>query len=189
MKRMMCGSCDARLDGRSHFCSRCGEPTPEATVDERRQHDLDKWRAYHDADHAASTTARTTTVKERTPKPLTATRTDSHPPRARRRIPRVRVSMRIPRIHTPARMQRSPGAASTMPTQPPQDPFAHRSCTRCERADWLVRTGKDEVGAWKYWCVRCSRSFTTEVHLRHSIKPFAVTVAILLALTLLTTIH
>jgi len=160
MKHTLCSSCDARLNVGSHFCARCGEPTAEATVDERRQYDLEKWHAYHAAPPSTPPTSRATTVRER--------------------APRVRLSVQLPR-----RSRR----ASHAPAPASNDPFAHRACTRCERADWIIRTGKDEVGAWKYWCVRCSRAFTTEVRLRHAIKPFAVSAAILLTLTLLTIVH
>jgi len=152
MKHTLCSSCDARLNVGSHFCARCGEPTAEASVEERRQHDLEKWHAYH-AVPSAPSTSHATTVRERAPKaPATPRASDAAKPAS-------------------------------------NDPFAYRACARCGRADWIIRTGKDEVGAWRYWCVRCSRAFTTDVRLRHAIKPFAVSAAILLALTLFTIVH
>jgi hypothetical protein len=50
--------------------------------------------------------------------------------------------------------------------------FVYTSCTCCERADWIVRTGRNEDKSYNYWCVRCSRSFKTDARLRHGLKPF-----------------
>jgi hypothetical protein len=190
MKRMACMSCDAKLDGEAHFCVRCGEPTGYATHDERVRHDLETWRAHRDgvmASHhlpeARSRGGATETAARRPAAAEQAARSE----RSQRahRVPRMpRVKLRVPRPRPQA--QTSPTATSA---DDASDRYTYRSCSRCERSDWLIRTGKDEVGAWKYWCVRCSRAFTSELRLKHAVKPFAVSAAILLALVLLTTIH
>ena len=74
-------------------------------------------------------------------------------PRARLRVRRVR--------------------AETVDTDPDADnPFAYRACAACDERDWIVRTTRNDDKTFNYWCVRCSRSFKSELRLRHAIKPF-----------------
>jgi hypothetical protein len=66
------------------------------------------------------------------------------------------------------------------PTVNSDDPFAYRACVSCDRVDWLMRTRRDEEGRWKYWCVRCSRGFASDVWISRALKPFVAAAAILL---------
>jgi hypothetical protein len=50
--------------------------------------------------------------------------------------------------------------------------FAYRTCASCDRIDWIVRCSQNDDETWNYWCLRCSRSFKTEVRLAQALKPF-----------------
>jgi hypothetical protein len=66
------------------------------------------------------------------------------------------------------------------------NPFIYFACTRCERADWILRVGRNEDESWRYWCVRCSSSFKSDAWLEHGRKPFIVAGVIFAAIVLLT---
>lgn len=66
------------------------------------------------------------------------------------------------------------------------NPFAYSACASCHKTDWIIRTGKAEDGAFRYWCLRCSRGFKSDVRLAHARLPFVVGGSILLILVVLT---
>ena len=63
--------------------------------------------------------------------------------------------------------------------------FAYESCVSCGTTGWILRTGHNEDGTWRYWCVRCSRAFKTPVRLAHGRWPFVVSGFLLGGLALL----
>jgi hypothetical protein len=69
----------------------------------------------------------------------------------------------------PARKHREPKRPEVVD---PENAFAYRACSTCQETDWIVRTKRNEDETWNYWCVRCSRSFKTDVKLGQAVKPF-----------------
>jgi hypothetical protein len=70
------------------------------------------------------------------------------------------------------KMKREPKRAEVVDDVDPDNAFAYRACSTCQETDWIVRTKRNEDETWNYWCVRCSRSFKTDVKLSQAVKPF-----------------
>jgi hypothetical protein len=177
MRAPTCRSCEAKIEGRPAFCARCGEPTPFASAEQRTQHDLEKWRRHRETNDAAPVRTARVAASVRAATDPTAPATSLEQPHV------VRRRVKTKTIKT-----------KTVKEQPvidldADDPFAYSACVSCHRTDWLVRTGRNEDGSFRYWCLRCSRSFKTDVRLAHAVKPFVVAGSILTVLTLLANFH
>jgi hypothetical protein len=68
--------------------------------------------------------------------------------------------------------KREPKRPEVVDDVDPDNAFAYRACSTCRETDWIVRTKRNEDETWNYWCVRCSRSFKTDVKLGQAVKPF-----------------
>lgn len=171
------------------FCLRCGRPTPLATVEQVTEWELEQWRrhARPDAQAQAGTTpspgavvapAATRVVAERLPEPVSSRNPVTTAPRRgpSRRSPIAGLASRISSKRT---------ATGRVAPSDPDSEFHYTACTSCERTDWIIRTGRNEDGSWRYWCVRCSRSFKTDALLRHGAKPFVAGGSILAVLGVL----
>ena len=184
MAKELCGSCEARLATPVSFCPSCERPTRHATDAERVDWDLRQWRAHVDRSVAAGADPRggalTAVAFEPAPHPVRAAvleparepvRAEAAPEQTSwgRTGPALRV--RMPRIHAPKlrRPRREPDLVIDLDRD---HEFAYRACATCEDTDWVLRTTRNDDETWNYWCVRCSRSFKTEVKIRQAIKPF-----------------
>lgn len=195
MAKETCTSCEARLLDRASFCPSCARPTRHASDAERLEFDLSQWRAHVDRSVAAgivpgtalaarvtqASHVRPARIESPVPANLAPPREVPTPPRraeapprevaqleapARRRMPRVHV----PRPRLPRIVRSEPAAVVDLSTV--DHGFVYRACATCERADWILRGRRNDDETWIYWCVRCSRSFKTEMKLRHAFKPF-----------------
>jgi hypothetical protein len=215
MKAFACGSCDAKIKALVSFCPSCGEPTHLATPDELREWDLGKWRASREKQAAvahasvsavASPNGRVSATLpaggQYTPQPPA---TEHRPTRERHSPARTATNRRTASV---PRTRRSPGTATAKHKNgllarvrvrrdearahtaelDRNDPFIYFACTHCERTDWLLRTGRNEDGTWRYWCVRCSKSFKSDAWIDHGRKPFVVSGVIFATLITLTSL-
>jgi hypothetical protein len=203
MKGISCRSCEARIEGRPSFCARCGEPTQFATAEERTQHDLEKWRNRTQAEQASVLRTPASVMHAMggalPEQDISPTREDRHAPRVTRRRPRREIPAVIARAKEdlPARMKKARsirrGGVRTEPAHVidlEHDALsAPAACVRCDRTDWLVRTGQNEDGSFRYWCLRCSRAFKSDLRITHARKPFVVSGSILALLILLANFH
>jgi predicted RNA-binding Zn-ribbon protein involved in translation (DUF1610 family) len=210
MAKEICRSCEARLAGTPSFCPACGQPTGFASDAERLEWDLKQWRLHVDRSVAAgvnpgghpnghrpaATLATVSPTEVVAPAPLPALelgasreRSDEAPAAAARvaahgvRMPRLRLD-RLRRDRAPRERVIDLDARADFDA----DAFAYRVCPTCDDADWILRLTQNDDQTWSYWCVRCSRSFKTEVKLSHAWKPFlsaAIVVGGLLAATFL----
>lgn len=215
MAAYLCSSCDYKYKDAVPFCPRCEQPTPFATVDEVRQWDLDQWRR-HQAESSVAATGGSGTVLPHPPvrvagesgaqrfdqphrpdphrveaphaEPLRAVPPREAGPRRKARghdVSRSRFRLPLPRKDDDVALE----ARLRAVVQSPQDyQFIYEACTSCDRTDWILRTGRNEDESYNYWCVRCSRSFKTDLRLPHGRKPFITAGSILGFLALLTNI-
>jgi len=58
----------------------------------------------------------------------------------------------------------------------------YRRCLECGGSDWVLRAGGNDDETYRYWCVRCGRSFFTDLRMRHAVKPWLVSAAVIAAL-------
>jgi hypothetical protein len=100
------------------------------------------------------------------PAPLAVVRPVPAPVEERRR------RLRLPRLNVPNRRRIEIDLVQAPPEPDADHEFAYRACATCHKADWILRGSRNSDETWNYWCVRCSRSFKTELRLRHAIKPF-----------------
>jgi hypothetical protein len=180
MAKELCDGCSAKLTGSGASCPSCGRPTRHATDADRLEWDLQQWRSHVERSVEAGGTS-TSSVATRLADPPAA-RTPVRPaievarraeapsveerPRRRRSIPKPHISR--PRLR--GRRARTEPALDTLVDA--DNPFAYRACATCGERDWVVRTTRNDDKTFNYWCVRCSRSFKSELRIRHAIKPF-----------------
>jgi hypothetical protein len=175
MRAPKCRSCDAKIEGAPAFCARCGEPTPFATADDRTRHDLEKWRRHREvAEGTPAPQARVPASILQATGAASAPTREEQQPQVERRAPFGR---------------RAKDATPALIDLDADNPFAYSACVSCQRTDWIVRTGRNEDGSFRYWCLRCSRSFKTDMRLAHAAKPFVVSGSLIAVLTLLTNIR
>jgi hypothetical protein len=178
MAKETCRSCDARLTGPTSFCQTCGQPTHYASDSERLEWDLKQWRKHVDRSVAGGVNPSGHPNGHRS---ATAVATVSRAVESRAEASRG--SERPPsEPSVPAHRVRLPKVRRERPARPPEprervidldaDMFAYRVCPTCDAADWIVRTNRNPDETWNYWCVRCSRSFKTELRLPLAWKPF-----------------
>lgn len=193
MGAFVCSNCDTKIRNRISFCPECGRPTPFASEEETMRWDLDQWRSYRDRRAAdARPTTSVSQVAVGAGRPAAPRVQHQRPTTARRERPevrqqeasRVRVERRL-RLGPLLERLRSLRSESSNGHQvidlDHDDPFAYTACVTCQRTDWVLRTRRNGDGTWNYWCIRCSRSFKTEVRLPHGVKPF-ITSALILGL-------
>lgn len=98
-------------------------------------------------------------------------------PAAQPMVEAANVEARKPAREPKPKKIRFKRAERTRPETPPamerdrDNEFAYQRCATCNEDDWIVRYGRNEDETYKYWCIRCSRSFKTELKLRQAIKP------------------
>jgi predicted RNA-binding Zn-ribbon protein involved in translation (DUF1610 family) len=179
MAKEICTSCEVKLGKEQvSFCPACGHPTRFASDAERLEHDLGKWRT-HLGRSAATVTldapsngAPKSSVIVATAS-LAETRRTSVAREPRETMPSVRLpKVRAPRLPRRERAERQPKAKRVIELDR-DHAFAYRACPTCEEADWIVRMTRNDDATWNFWCVRCSRSFKTEVKLSYAWRPFA----------------
>jgi hypothetical protein len=203
MRGKSCRSCEGRIDGTPSFCPRCGVPTEFASADERTHYDLANWRrnslqarddgapspARRIPDSVRAATGQATLDTAPTYGTPHATRRARRPVRSRARAPFARYRKAAAGTDDAA-VENGHGVESADIVElDKHDAFAYRACVRCHKVDWLLRTGTSEDGRFRYWCMRCSRSFKSEVRLPHARKPFVVSGSILVALIILANFH
>jgi hypothetical protein len=201
--KIKCTSCDTRLEGRPAFCARCGEPTQWATAEDRRQHDLEKWRRHAaqvrgdvhasapriPASVAAVTDPRVQVVEEREDVHTVKRRSWPEPKMPRRapepkreRAPRPSIADRLKALF---KRDDRPAPVIDLDSDSMSAPSA---CVTCQKNDWIIRTGRNEDDSFRYWCIRCSRAFKSDLRLAHARLPFIVAGSILAVLVILTNI-
>ena len=82
--------------------------------------------------------------------------------------PKPERAPKLKKVRREKKSRRSPGPAVERDRD---NEFAYDRCATCSEKDWIVRYSRNDDETWNYWCVRCSRSFKTEVKLRHALKP------------------
>lgn len=200
MAKVICSNCNAKMSQPVSFCPVCSRPTGHASPSELLEWDLGQWRTHVDK-AVASGDAKPAPVGLRSvmiavaeplvaavveprlmvdPKPAVLPPAPSAP--KAERAPRVRAPKRArrekrreaaPRVKLPKRRRRpEPEERDRVIVLDADSAFVYTSCTSCERADWIIRTTRNEDDTYNYWCVRCSRSFKTDARLRHGLKPF-----------------
>lgn len=198
MAKETCPNCNARLPRAASFCPTCERPTRYATPEELKEHDVRTWRAHRERSasgdwHNGSAVAlyEPGTVEGYQPSAAPAPAIRIEHPLADEPAPRHRVLRSAKTESVRAAKPAEPTAAKTrrrirlpkasFPKAETGDrvinldtdnPFAYSSCTECARTDWIVRTKHNEDGTWMYWCVRCSRSFKSDVRIENAAKPF-----------------
>jgi len=148
MAKNLCTSCERKLPGPVAFCPACDQPTVHATDAERLEWDLRRWRAHVDRAVASGLPMGSVALAE-APAPV---------------FERAALDEGAPALERAPAPERAPAD--------PKSEFSYRACVTCERTDWIVRTTRNEDGTWNHWCVRCSRSFKTDVRLHQALKPF-----------------
>jgi hypothetical protein len=185
MGKETCGNCYVKLAGPVSFCPECERPTPYASDSERLEWDLKQWRSHVDRSVAAGRNPNGKAVGFGSAAPVAVEEPVEAAPASdvRPRIVPMPVShSRFSRLQrkaepaAPAHVE-SPEPAPARETEPAVErdrdhEFAYDRCATCGESDWIVRYSRNEDETWNYWCVRCSRSFKTEVKLRHALKPF-----------------
>lgn len=184
MAKELCESCAAKLAGPDAFCPSCGRPTRHASDAERLEWDLAQWRAHVDRSVAVGVRPASGVATRVADAPVARTVVRAAPevapevaraaeaPAAAERRPRRRSSIPKPHVPRPRLRLRRARAESVETISDADNPFAYRACVTCEKRDWIVRTTRNDDKTYNYWCVRCSRSFKSELRLRHAIKPF-----------------
>ncbi|MGH2793203.1 MAG: hypothetical protein ACRDKG_02760 [Actinomycetota bacterium] len=196
MAKEICPNCDAKLTQRVSFCPNCSRPTQHASEAEHLDWDLRQWRSHVEKSVVAGSPARPPVVLGSVAVDEARTRPD----------PDLHVVVRPDPVVEPRRSEK--GRKLRMPAIPKPDlrmpgrrrpeheedrvivldadhSFVYTACTSCERADWVVRTRRNEDDTYNYWCVRCSRSFKTDAKIRQAIKPFLTAGSIIGALATL----
>jgi len=177
----ICSNCDAKMTQPVSFCPGCARPTEHASPSELVEWDLSQWRRHVDQAVAigdtnpASVSGRSVVAVEERVAPIVEMEPTAVP--SSRRAPR---SERAPRVRAPkpARRERTgrrrpePKERDRVIVLDADSAFVYTSCTSCERADWIIRTTRNEDDTYNYWCVRCSRGFKTDARLSHGLKPF-----------------
>jgi hypothetical protein len=174
MAKEICTDCSAKLAQPVPFCPSCGRPTRYADDSERLEWDLGQWRAHVDRSIAAGLNPSGVAVgfgAHASAAPAPRARPEPVPPPAPVAKPRIVV----------AEPERAGWATPAEPDR--DDEFAYRACSTCSASDWIVRNGRNDDETWNYWCVRCSRSFKTEIKLPHALKPFVGSGVVLGGLT------
>jgi len=191
MAKETCPNCATKLTEPVSFCPTCDRPTRHANDAERLEWDLRQWRSHVDKSVAAGGIPSDEVLRSRggvivasPEKPLAP----AARPQMIRTIEQV-VEVRAVKASVTATPGTESPAVAQRDSQPrkkrrpkqrtivlddtdPDNAFAYRACSTCEETDWIVRTRRNEDGTWNYWCVRCSRSFKTEVKLSQAVKPF-----------------
>jgi hypothetical protein len=189
----ICSNCNAKMTRPVSFCPGCSRPTEHASQSELLEWDLGQWRRHVDqavasgqAKPASVPLRSVVAVEERIPARVVEREPAVAPPTTR--TPKVERASRV-RAPKPARRKRPEKIATPKVKRPKRrrpesterdrvivldadSAFVYTSCTSCERADWIIRTKRNEDETYNYWCVRCSRSFKTDARLRHGLKPF-----------------
>ncbi|MGH2785402.1 MAG: hypothetical protein ACRDJ1_09070 [Actinomycetota bacterium] len=198
MAKAICPNCDAKLIQGVSFCPNCARPTQYASKAEHLEWDLRRWRDHVEKSVGAGATSSQPVV-------LGSVAVDA----------RSRPAPELPVLVTPdpvvepkgtrsartLRMPKPPKLSVRLPArrrpEPEQDrvivldsdnAFVYTACTSCERADWVVRTRRNEDDTYNYWCVRCSRSFKTDARIRQAFKPFMTAGSIIGALATLSVV-
>ncbi len=181
MAKEICSNCNAKMPHPVSFCPGCSRPTEHASPSELLEWDLSQWRRH--VDHAVAigdskpapvSFRSVVAVEERVapivePKLVVSSSAPSTP--KIERTPRVRAPKPARRERT-GRRRPEPQERDRVIVLDADSAFVYTSCTSCERADWIIRTKRNEDDTYNYWCVRCSRSFKTDARLRHGFKPF-----------------
>jgi len=198
MAKETCENCYTKLAAPVAFCPTCDRPTRHANDAERLDWDLRQWHAHVNRSVAAgvvsngrATATEIAPARMNVAEALPAARPTSQPTiRAEARmVGRAPASEPFPaaspeassengsapsrsrRIHLPrVRSERAEG--DRVIDLDADHEFAYRACPTCEAADWVVRATRNEDDTWNYWCVRCSRSFKSEIKIRRALKPF-----------------
>ncbi|MCA1832735.1 MAG: hypothetical protein ABR548_08780 [Actinomycetota bacterium] len=179
------------------FCPACGKPTSHATAEQKMQWELATWHAHKNGSSeevfVASNGHGSQTVGTVITRPSAGSRDAavSSPHRAKASKTRVQRDRRPrkggSRSGLIARWRaRNDEFRRHNETLDGTSPFIHFACMRCEGTKWLLRTGRNEDGSWKYWCVRCSNSFKSDAWLEHGRYPFIVAGTIFAAILVLT---
>lgn len=207
MAKEICPNCNAKMSEPVSFCPTCSRPTGHASESELLEWDLGQWRRHKERSVSSSVgklksvTLSSVAVAEPEEPPVvrSAPRVAQYPrvaPEPRvvsdrleavgERAPRIRrPRMTVPRLRLPIRRRSEPIELDRVIVLDADNAFVYTSCTSCERADWIVRTTRNEDGTHNYWCVRCSRSFKTDARLRHGWKPFVASGSVIGALATL----
>jgi hypothetical protein len=190
MARETCSSCDVKLSAPVVFCPGCEQPTRHATEADRLEWDLRTWRAHVDRSVAAGVDphARTAVAEAPGRPPLTriweepaaapvpavnqTAAPQAAPPADRSRPSRgARATVHARKQRVPRRRRERPKPVEVIELDADHE-FVYRACATCVETDWIVRTRRNDDETWNYWCVRCSRSFKTEIKLGNALKPF-----------------
>ncbi|TMK17121.1 MAG: hypothetical protein E6G68_09120 [Actinobacteria bacterium] len=149
MAKETCTICEHRLPAPVAFCPSCDQPTRHATDADRLEWDLRTWRAHVDRSVADGVNAAAAVMVAEAPA------THLAPPAP------------VIEAVTPARA----GVNQVIDLDRDHE-FAYRACATCHETDWVLRTSRNDDGTRNYWCVRCSRSFKTEIRIPQALKPF-----------------
>lgn len=167
---LLCASCETRIDGAPPMCAGCGRPTPFASYEELTAWEVAQWRS-----HTSNGSSH-----EAPPAP-------PPPPRASaRQTPHDAAEPMIEGPVAVAVLERGPAdhpERAPLGTEPAAAGI-HRRCLHCGGSDWVLRAGRNEDDTWRYWCVRCSLAFRTNVRLRHAAKPWLISATVLTALAI-----
>ena len=186
MAKELCDGCSAKLTGPGAFCLSCGRPTRHATDAERLEWDLQQWRSHVErsvAAGAAPTAGVATRLADppitRTPvRPVIEVERTADTPSVEESRQRRRRALQRPHLPRPRLRLRRVRAEALDTIADADNPFAYRACATCRERDWIVRTTRNDDKTFNYWCVRCSRSFKSDLRLRHAIKPFLSAVVV-----------
>ena len=191
MAKEICSNCNAKMSQPVSFCPVCSRPTEHASSSELLEWDLNQWRRHVDSAVASgeakpSPVALRSVVAVADPESAVVAPTPSAP-RAERSLQRSR-QLATPKIKRPKRRRPEPEERDRVIVLDADSAFVYTACTSCERADWIIRTQRNEDATYNYWCVRCSRSFKSDARLRHGLKPFLSSGLVIGALAVLSVV-
>ena len=175
MAKEICSNCNAKMPQPVSFCPGCSRPTEHASEGELLEWDLNQWRRHvdnavgsGDAKLGSVALRSVVAVAELEPAVVRPTPSASRAERSWQRPGQLAA----PKIKSPKRRRPEPEERDRVIILDADSAFVYTACTSCERADWIIRTKRNEDETYNYWCVRCSRSFKTDARLRHGLKPF-----------------
>ncbi|MEX2554416.1 MAG: hypothetical protein WEB06_02160 [Actinomycetota bacterium] len=175
MAKEICSNCNVKMTRPVAFCPGCSRPTEHATPSELLEWDLGQWRRHVDQ-AVASGQAKPASVPLRSVVAVAEPVSPVLPPAPSalrvERSPEPPGQLDTPKVKRPKRHLPEPEERDRVIVLDADSAFVYTSCTSCERADWIIRTTRNEDDTYNYWCVRCSRSFKTDARLRSGLKPF-----------------
>lgn len=199
MRAWTCQSCDRKARQEPALCPGCGQPTPWATFEQRTEWEIRRWRVAREGKTALAVGSepahapRTTTAIETAPRePESETRTvpaeaaSTHRPEP---TPARRPSRKLFRRGPEQRVKRPRRVINVAKDDPGHlhgidydNITAHTACVRCRRADWVVRGRRNSDRSWDYWCLRCGRSFKSDLRIAYAWRPIAAAATLVGAL-------